>query len=78
MASQHHLELLSSGKTLWDRWRRKYSDVQAFEQTSTELIFTKPIYAELISTEQILRRPICRKQTCEKQTYAIPISGEPI
>src|SRR5438270_2978610 len=31
MASQHHLDLLSSGKTLWDTWRRKYSDVQAFE-----------------------------------------------
>jgi hypothetical protein len=48
-------------------------------QTSTELIFTKPIYAELISTELILPRPTCRKQTCEKRicekrTYAIPIS----
>src|SRR6266702_4373601 len=31
MASQHHLDLLSSGKTHWDTWRREYSDVQALE-----------------------------------------------
>ena len=31
MASQNPLELLSSGKTLWDKWRREYPDVQAAE-----------------------------------------------
>jgi len=31
MASQKHLDLLSSGKTLWNNWRRAYADVQAVE-----------------------------------------------
>ncbi len=31
MASQKQLDLLSSGKVLWDKWRRVYSDVQAIE-----------------------------------------------
>ena len=31
MASQKHLDLLSSGKTLWNTWRQEYADVQALE-----------------------------------------------
>src|SRR5258708_34165807 len=31
MASQKHLDLLLSGKTLWDNWRRANPDVQAVE-----------------------------------------------
>ena len=31
MASQKHLELLSSEKTLWNNWRQAYADVQALE-----------------------------------------------
>ena len=31
MASQKHLDLLSSGKTLWNKWRQEYADVQALE-----------------------------------------------
>ena len=31
MASQKHLDLLLSGKTLWNTWRRAYPDVQAVE-----------------------------------------------
>ncbi len=31
MANQKQLVLLSSGKTFWDKWRRTYPDVQAFE-----------------------------------------------
>ncbi len=31
MASQKDLDLLSSGKTLWNVWRRAYADVQALE-----------------------------------------------
>ena len=31
MASQKHLDLLLSGKTPWNTWRRTYADVQAVE-----------------------------------------------
>ena len=31
MANQKQLDLLSSGKTLWGKWRRAYPDVQAVE-----------------------------------------------
>ena len=31
MASPKHLDLLSSGKTLWNTWRREYADEQALE-----------------------------------------------
>jgi uncharacterized protein YjbI with pentapeptide repeats len=31
MASQKYLDLLSSGKTLWNAWRRADADVQAVE-----------------------------------------------
>jgi uncharacterized protein YjbI with pentapeptide repeats len=31
MASQNYLDLLSSGKTLWNTWRQAYADVQALE-----------------------------------------------
>ena len=31
MASQKNLDLLLSGKTLWNTWRRDHSELQAFE-----------------------------------------------
>src|SRR2546430_15194924 len=31
MANQMHLDLLSSGKILWNKWRRGSPDVQGFE-----------------------------------------------
>ncbi|HCJ34047.1 MAG TPA: hypothetical protein DHV65_07070, partial [Ktedonobacter sp.] len=31
MASQSQLDLLSSGNTLWNKWRREYPDVRALE-----------------------------------------------
>ena len=31
MANQKHLDLLSSGKTLWNNWRQEYADEQALE-----------------------------------------------
>ena len=31
MANQKELDILSSGKALWNKWRRDYADVQALE-----------------------------------------------
>ena len=36
MASQKHLDLLSSGKTLWNKWRQEYADEQALEPDLSE------------------------------------------
>jgi len=36
MASQKHLDLLSSGKILWNKWRQEYADEQALEPDLSE------------------------------------------
>jgi uncharacterized protein YjbI with pentapeptide repeats len=37
MANQKELDLLSTGKTLWNTWRREYAEIQGFDPLNADL-----------------------------------------
>jgi uncharacterized protein YjbI with pentapeptide repeats len=53
---QKHLDLLSSGKTLWNKWRRENADVQTLEPDLHEADLDGAILIKAIFDEDKLSR----------------------